>query len=522
MFNSLYYTEVTQSTAMEMLIFGLVVSLLATVISAHPAPSLNQPDRNCTTSGNGVRIFVLSDITNEPDDTMSFIRMLTHSDMYTVEGLVATTSWWLNDTTSPESMKTIINSYETVRSNLQSHTDGHFPTSSYLLSLVKSGPKTYGSFAIDALEGGGQISEGAELMIKAVDASKEKLFVMVWGGANTLAEALWSVRKSRSSNDLNTFISKLSVYSISDQDDTGFWIRHQFPNLRYILSIHGWNQYGQATWTGMAMDDNGGPDMSVVSNAWIAENIQIGPLGRLYPDVEYTMEGDSPSLLFTFQNGLNVPEHPEYGGWGGRYTAVTLGQQLYANTQDTVVGRDGKEHITTQATLWRWRLAYQNEFASRMQWTLGAMDLNSSGKTSHPPVISLNGTCDTLPFEIEARPGSNITLDATASYDKDTGHSESLSVTWMKYNEVTFSPSNSVATWNITVPAEGDGLIATVHLPQQPEACEKVLGAGAKAQQYVCQVYHLILQVTGSGPGGFPMTRYKRIVIKITPHGQHP
>jgi hypothetical protein len=516
------YKDLIALTVMEILIFGLAAVLLCTVVSAYPAQSLDRHDKNCTVTGNGVRVFVLSDITNEPDDTMSFIRMLTHSDMYTVEGLVATTSWWLNDTTSPESMKNIINTYETVRSNLQSHTDGQFPTASFLLPLVKSGPKTYGSFAIDALESGGQISEGAELLIKAVDASDEKLFVMAWGGTNTLAEALWSARKSRSLKDLSNFISKLSVYTISDQDDTGFWIRNQFPNLRYILSIHGWNQYGQATWEGMALDDNGGPDMSVVSDAWLASNIQIGPLGRLYPDVEYTMEGDSPSLLFTFQNGLNVPEHPEYGSWGGRYAAVTLGQQLYANTQDTVVGQDGKEHSTTQATVWRWRLAYQNEFASRMQWTLTARDSNSSAKTSHPPIISLNGTCDTLPYEIEGRPGSNITLDATASYDQDTGHSKSLNVTWLKYTDVTFSPSNSVGTWNVTIPAEGDGLVATVHLPSQPEACEKVYGGGAKAQQYVCQIYQLILQVTGSGPGAFPMTRYKRIVIKMTPHGQHP
>lgn len=499
-----------------------VATLFTTVASCYPSRLLATSGNNCSLTGNGVRIFVLSDITNEPDDTMSFIRLLTHSDMYTIEGMVATTSWWLNDTTSPESMKNLINRYETVRASLQSHTDGNFPTANYLLPLVKSGPTTYGSYAIDALENGGQISNGADLLIQAVDASDQKLFIMVWGGANTLAEALWSVRKNRSSTDLNTFITKLSVYTISDQDDTGFWIRSQFPNLRYILSIHGWNQYGQATWEGMALDDNGGPDMSVVSNTWLSQNIQIGQLGELYPDVEYTMEGDSPSLLFTFQNGLNVPEHPEYGGWGGRYAAVTLGQQLYANAQDTVLGQDGKQHSTAQATVWRWREAYQNEFASRIQWTMVANDANFTVKTSHPPVISLNGTCNPLPYAIEARPGSNITFDATSSYDQDTGNSKSLNVTWLKYTDVTSSPTNSVATWNVTVPEEGNGLIAKVSLPAEPEACVKVFGAGANAQQYVCQVYHLILQVTGSGPGGFPMTRYKRVVIQVAPHGQRP
>lgn len=44
------------------------------------------------------RIFVLTDISNEPDDQESLVRLLAHADQYSVEGLVATTSWWLNDT----------------------------------------------------------------------------------------------------------------------------------------------------------------------------------------------------------------------------------------------------------------------------------------------------------------------------------------------------------------------------------------------------------------------------------------
>ena len=38
-----------------------------------------------------------------------------------------------------------------------------------------------------------------------------------------------------------------------------------------------------------------------------------------YPDVGYGMEGDTPSYLSLIPNGLNVPEHPDWGGWGGRY-----------------------------------------------------------------------------------------------------------------------------------------------------------------------------------------------------------
>jgi hypothetical protein len=39
-----------------------------------------------------VRIFVLTDIENEPDDAQSLVRFLTYSNRFDVEGLVATTS----------------------------------------------------------------------------------------------------------------------------------------------------------------------------------------------------------------------------------------------------------------------------------------------------------------------------------------------------------------------------------------------------------------------------------------------
>jgi hypothetical protein len=50
------------------------------------------------------RVFVLSDIGNEPDDQMSFVRLLLYSNEFDIEGLVATTSTWMKDYTQPEHM----------------------------------------------------------------------------------------------------------------------------------------------------------------------------------------------------------------------------------------------------------------------------------------------------------------------------------------------------------------------------------------------------------------------------------
>ena len=40
------------------------------------------------------------------------------------------------------------------------------------------------------------------------------------------------------------------------------------------------------------------------------------------------------------------------------------------NSSDTVVGVDGKTYTSDQATIWRWRTAFQHDFAARMDWTI--------------------------------------------------------------------------------------------------------------------------------------------------------
>ncbi len=80
------------------------------------------------------------------------------------------------------------------------------------------------------------------------------------------------------------------------------------------------------------------------------------------------MEGDTPATLFVLHNGLNEPSHPGYGGWGGCYVLADLSNNFrhYVDTLDTVVGKDGKNHISSKAGIWRWREAYQNDFAARI------------------------------------------------------------------------------------------------------------------------------------------------------------
>src|SRR5690606_41593476 len=61
---------------------------------------------------------------------------------------------------------------------------------------------------------------------------------------------------TRRSSDLalRALLSRLRVYAISDQDDSGAWIRREFPDLFYIVSPGG---YDAATWRGIMQPEPG-------------------------------------------------------------------------------------------------------------------------------------------------------------------------------------------------------------------------------------------------------------------------
>src|SRR5690554_3109106 len=133
------------------------------------------------------RVFVLTDIENEPDDAQSLVRFLTYSNHWDVEGLVATSSIHLKNKTAVWRIREIIEAYSQVRDNLEEHEPG-FPDSQYLLSVTKEGLPLYGMEAV----GENRDSSGSELLIKAVDSDDTRpLWVLVWGGPNVLAQSLW-------------------------------------------------------------------------------------------------------------------------------------------------------------------------------------------------------------------------------------------------------------------------------------------------------------------------------------------
>ncbi len=220
-------------------------------------------------------------------------------------------------------MRALIRAYGLVRPNLLLHAPG-WPAADLLDSRVFSGQPGYGM----AATGPGHASEGAHAIVQAGFATDDPrpLWISVWGGTNTLAQALIEARASLPPAQMAKLIARLRVYSISDQDDAGPWIRREFPDLFYIVqpSTQAGDEYYYATWTGISGDlyyrNCAGAGARTVTNEWLESNIRSkGPLGKAYPKFLFIMEGDTPSYLGLIDNGLNAFRRPDWGGWGGRY-----------------------------------------------------------------------------------------------------------------------------------------------------------------------------------------------------------
>ncbi len=439
------------------------------------------------------RLVVLTDITNEPDDQESMVRLLVYSNEYDVEGIIATTSTHLRSQVRKDKIETLIRSYGEVTKNLEKHADG-YPSMNYLLGI------TSGHLPLYSMEGvgKGKDSKGSDLIIHAADKNDERpLWISVWGGANCLAQALWKIRETRSEAEVKKFVSKLKVYSISDQDFSGQWIRENFPDLFYIVDPSAgdsWLEYYRATWTGISGDrlNKNGPEylFHLVDNPWLAENIREnhGPLGANYIKFDYIMEGDTPSFLGLVNNGLGWYVSPAYGGWGGRYELY----RSYAekgkiwtssiHTQDEIILPDGRKEASNQATIWRWREAYQNDFAARMDWNI----TSDFKKANHIPVIELNGNAGKSLAMASIKAGDQVNLTATGSKDPD---GDNLFYRWFVYPEA----GSFTGKINLINP---DTMNLTFLMP----ALDKE------------ESLHIILEVKDSGSPA--LFSYRRIILK--------
>lgn len=428
------------------------------------------------------RLLVLTDIGGDPDDQQSMIRLMTYANEFEIEGLIASaggTPMELKaDIIHPELIREIVEAYGKVQPNLLLHRPD-YPQVGRLLERIKSGNPRRGIKNI----GKEHDTEGSRWIAAMADRDDPRpLNITIWGGSTELAQALWRARNDRTPDELKRFLGKLRIFAIGHQDDTGPWILEHFPDLFYILSMAPEKRdKREGAYRGMYLDG----DESLTSRAWVDLHVRTkhGPLGALYPTNTWTApnphaclkEGDTPSWLYFLPTGLSDPEYPDMGSWGGRFRSV--GRGLFRDAADTVGS------ITdARATVWRWRPAFQADFAARMDWCV-----KPAQTANHPPVAVLNGDKSDRILELKALPGETVKLSAAGSSDPD---GNKLVFRWFNYRE-----AGTVA--GDTPLSDSTSETATVVLPSD------VAG----------KAIHIVLEVTDTGKPA--LTRYRRAILHV-------
>lgn len=415
------------------------------------------------------RMIVMSDIGgSDPDDTQSMVHLLVSLDRVELEGFISQHAWVPYGNGAVTLINQVIDAYEEVYPNLQVHSN-KFPTASYLRSVVKVGQAEAAMHGV----GDGKDSEGSEWIIKTIDKDDDRpVWITAWSGLNTLAQALWKVSHTRTAEQVERFVSKVRVYDVLGQDDAGAWIVKNYPNLVYIRNtkIYGWPP----------------------SDEWVRKNVQeVGPLGKCYPNRIWATEGDSPSFMYCLSNGLNEPEHSEYGGWGGRFSTEKvagirgmdwvkrngLDEPQYDPYYMIPAAKEGSAAIT------RWKDAIYNDFIAKMQWTVKA-DYKAA---NHHPVAVVAKDRSLNSVHVTCKAGKTIVLNASKSSDPD---GDTLTFDWSIYREASGY--------------QGDVTI----IGKDQKRCRVMVPADARGKD--C---HVILQVTDAGIPA--LTSYRRVILHI-------
>ncbi|MFM1912292.1 MAG: hypothetical protein RIR51_130 [Bacteroidota bacterium] len=474
-----------------------------------------------SSSINKYRTIITTD--GEIDDVDTFIRMLLYSNEFQIEGLIYSSSQWhykgdgkgtkftskmemtkkiYGERTElrwpgTEWMNPLLEAYNEVYPNLVLHS-ADYPKPEYLKSIVRIGN-------IDFEGEMEKITPGSEFIKeKLMDETTEPIYLQAWGGTNTIARALKSIEEENKNKpnweEIQRKINqKAIIYTILDQDDTyQTYISKAWPDiLVYYNSNQFWSfayfwqrsvpkeyhPYFEGEFMSKIILNNGPLLKQYYSwgdgqkQAGDPEHYE-GDISRLkdnqfgkFGQYDFLSEGDSPAFLQLVNTGLENTEHPNYGGWGGRFKKSGENPRKYVDAEDFNPFSNKIDSDFPQA---RWAKDMQMDFAARAEWCVKSFE-----EANHAPKIRIKeGNHHAIKIGDEL----NLTLMGN-DVDQDE----------IKFSAFSYAEVGNGAA-NISV--EGERLILS--LPESATSGDE---------------YHIVVE--GQDNGSIPLKGYQRIILKV-------
>ena len=468
------------------------------------------------------RLLITQD--GEVDDMNSLIHTLLYANDFELEGIVQSSSklhysgdennesyrWMGTDW-----MYEFLDAYAEVYPNLIVH-DPDYPSPDALREITVVGN-------IKAEADTSESTEGSELVKARILADDPRpLYIVVGGGANTVARALMDIAAEYEGTDgwdeLYEHLCENVILTAWGMQDSCYvdYIQPNWPKMRMIDVSSSTLAYGYR-WANV--DVLSEESREKMSSAWMLEHLEQGHgalmdkyvtwgdgtylegeddpdqygvneallgdetswVGHAYERYDFLSEGDSPAWFLVIPNGLRSLEDISYGGWAGRYAFKGSKNDPDVRFYQAAKGKEqGIAH---------WIAAIQSDFAMRAEWCV----TSSYEDANHLPAVTVQEGID-----LTAAPGETLTFHASAE-DPD---GDAVTFRWYHYplgdtyEEEIDGDKNPIA---IEVTVSGDN----------GDAAEFTVPADAKAGDTL----HVILE--GVDGGGTNPIAYQRIIITV-------
>ena len=387
------------------------------------------------------------------------------------------------------------NEYAEAYEFLSQNAEG-YPSPEYLVSITKIGNVQFEGDVREDTEGSDLIKE------KILDEDERNLYILSWGGFNTVARALLSIydeyHETEKWNEIYNKVCDKVLISGNGQDWTFTdFVAEKYPDLVLAFGNCGYAGYSaalnaqpdalytfQAEWLKENIKFNHGSLMGIYKTVHDGQHIdgeedkyQFGETNIVYEkeynDFDFIAEGDSGSIIGLYSSGLGlrVFENGAFGSYAGRYSYTKANGEdagYLSTLPGGVIPGLYVNPVTNNIEKYNpYLLDMQLEWAARADWCV-----NSYEECNHAPVV------EALEKDIAAAPGEAVLLKVSAS-DPDGDvctYSWSVDPTGGVYQAAdmtVFTWTSEEETAEFTVPADsaaGDCFCITVRVRDNAEA----------------------------------------------------